>query len=157
DTEFAQDILAHLLSCGKYVHAQDVSDYLSRPDVQLKHGLQRSISPATAKRWMHKLGYRFVKKHQGLYVDGHERDDVVKYRQLVYLPAWTAVEPQMRSWTKEDIKEHFARTGRTVVVWFHDESIFYAHNWKKSQWVQDGESAQPYAKGEGISLMVADF
>ncbi|KAJ3808831.1 hypothetical protein F5876DRAFT_78334 [Lentinula aff. lateritia] len=50
DTEFAQDILAHLLTCSKYVKSQDIVDYLARPDVQLKHGLKHTVSVATAKR-----------------------------------------------------------------------------------------------------------
>lgn len=62
----------------------------------------------------------------------------------------------MRSWTQEDVEE-YENPGRRVVVWFHDESIFYAHDRKKSQWVKIGDSALPYLKGEGISLMVADF
>ncbi|KAJ3814714.1 hypothetical protein F5876DRAFT_86258 [Lentinula aff. lateritia] len=138
DTEFAQDILAHLLTCGKYVKSQDIVDYLARPDVQLKHGLKHTVSVATAKRWMRKLGYRFVKNHVGQYVDGHERDDVVKYRQTVFLPAWYSFENRMRSWDEQDLLEYSLWSGRVI-------------------WVRNNESAIPYAKGEGVSLMVADF
>src|SRR5258705_12503344 len=48
-------------------------------------------------------------------------------------------------------------TGRHTIVWFHDESIFYAHDCQKVCWVHDSETAKPYAKGEGPSVMVADF
>src|SRR6266436_2342981 len=48
-------------------------------------------------------------------------------------------------------------TGRHTIVWFHDESIFYAHDCQKVHWVHDSETAKPYAKGEGPSVMVADF
>jgi hypothetical protein len=43
-----------------------------------------------------------------------------------------------------------------VVVWYHDESTFYAHDWCKSGWVHSSETAVPYAKGKGLSQMVAD-
>jgi hypothetical protein len=44
-----------------------------------------------------------------------------------------------------------------TVIWFHDESVFYAHDHCKVCWVHDSESAKPYAKGDGASLMVSDF
>jgi len=43
------------------------------------------------------------------------------------------------------------------VTWVHDESTFYAHDQHKLRWVHSSESAKLYAKGEGASLMVADF
>jgi hypothetical protein len=46
---------------------------------------------------------------------------------------------------------------RRVIVWFHDESTFYAHDQQKKCWVHESEKAVPQAKGEGTSLMVADF
>ena len=48
-------------------------------------------------------------------------------------------------------------TGRHTVVWFHNELIFHAHDHQKVCWVHDSETAKPYAKGEGPSVMVADF
>ena len=44
-----------------------------------------------------------------------------------------------------------------LVIWFHDECIFYAHDQHIICWVHSLETAKPYAKGEGQSLMVADF
>ena len=43
------------------------------------------------------------------------------------------------------------------MLWFHDESTFYANNQRKTQWVHELETPTPYAKGEGHSLMVANF
>ena len=42
------------------------------------------------------------------------------------------------------------------MVWYHNESTFYANNQRKSGWVHSSETAIPYAKGEGPSQMVAD-
>jgi hypothetical protein len=47
--------------------------------------------------------------------------------------------------------------GKRVVIWFHNESIFYAHNHWKKGWHHKDAPAKPYVKGEGASLMVADF
>lgn len=155
DEEFAQDINLHLQSLGKYVKAHDIVTYLEQPDVQVKWGLKNTVSDSTVKRWMHKLGYWWVRKHRGLYVDGHEQEDVVHYRQLVFLPAWYQIEGRMRSWMTDNQEEPTnlprlrLKSERHIVAWFHDESIFYAHDRRESHWVRDDNSPQPYAKGEG--------
>jgi len=46
---------------------------------------------------------------------------------------------------------------RRLTIWFHDESTFYAHDQRKRHWVHNSETAVPRAKGEGVSLMVANF
>ena len=38
------------------------------------------ISEITARRWLHLLGFRLSLRKQGIYIDGHERPDVVSYR-----------------------------------------------------------------------------
>jgi len=47
--------------------------------------------------------------------------------------------------------------GHPVIAWFHDESIFYAHDQRKKGWYHKDTPAKPYAKGEAMSLMIADF
>lgn len=47
--------------------------------------------------------------------------------------------------------------GQKTVVWFHDESIFYANDRRRLCWIHKSETVVPCAKGEGASLMVADF
>ncbi|KAJ7670198.1 hypothetical protein B0H14DRAFT_3691876 [Mycena olivaceomarginata] len=137
----ADELKEHLVSIGKYVQARDIVDFLNRP---------------TSKS-------NITSNHKGQHVDGHEREDVVRYRQEVFLPAWYSMEGRMRAWTgnnmetPEDIVELINEAGKWIVVWFHDESIFYAHDRRTSQWVADDASPSPYAKGEGVSLMVADF
>jgi hypothetical protein len=39
------------------------------------------ISEATARRWLAKLGYELKEARKGVYIDGHERDDVKAYHQ----------------------------------------------------------------------------
>jgi hypothetical protein len=92
------------------------------------------------------------------YADGHECEDVVKYQSEVFLPKWHEIEKQMANWTQDNIQEFGPNLpGREVIAWFHDETIFYAHDWQKKGWYHKDAPATPYAKGEGASLMIADF
>jgi hypothetical protein len=52
---------------------------------------------------------------------------------------------------------YMAVLGNQVVIWYHDESIFYAHDPHRKAWRHKDVLIKPYIKGEGISLMVADF
>jgi hypothetical protein len=45
------------------------------------------ISKCTAHHWLIKLGWRQTIVWKGVYMDGHERNDVVEYRNKVFLPA----------------------------------------------------------------------
>ncbi|KAJ3968854.1 hypothetical protein EV361DRAFT_870518 [Lentinula raphanica] len=159
--ELAEDLKAYLVGIGKYVKAQgDIITFLNQPDIKETYHIKETIHLSTAKRWMNDLQFRWVLNHKGQYVDGHERDDVVKYRQNVFLPAWYSIESHMRSWNGEnmdELQESTDSTGHRVVVWFHNESIFYANDRRTACWVFEAASPTPYAKGEGVSLMVADF
>jgi hypothetical protein len=76
DEDFAQGIQLHLLEVAKngYVRAQDIVDYVARPEIQEQLGSKKTtISLSTAQRWMRKLDWRYGKKRNGMYVNGHER------------------------------------------------------------------------------------
>ncbi|KAG0699191.1 hypothetical protein DFH29DRAFT_877496 [Suillus ampliporus] len=64
-----------------------------------------------------------------------------------------------RKWSSVDVTqpEEGQEIGRQTVVWFHDESTFYANDRRKKCWVHTEEKATPQPKGKGSSLMVADF
>jgi hypothetical protein len=48
----------------------------------LEPGFPQKIGIETARKWMHELGFSVVQKKKGTFVDGHERDDVVNYRNI---------------------------------------------------------------------------
>jgi len=96
--DLANEIHEHLQSIGAYVRAQDVMEYLDREEVKMRLKLKKTISLSTAKRWMKLMDYRWVWNHHGQYVDGHEHDNVVDYRQNVFLRKWAAEEGKIRSW-----------------------------------------------------------
>jgi len=159
DEDVAAEIATHLQSLGPYVRALDIVHYTAIPEVRTRLNIKKTISLATAQRWMKKMGYRWTKKPSGQYVDGHERADVVYYRQSVFLPAWAELYQHTRLWTAENVEiiNEALANGRTVVVWFHDKCTFYANDRRIVRWVHKDETAVPRAKGEGASLMVADF
>lgn len=44
-------------------------------------GIRGSICERTAARWLNKLGFRVCNVQKGVYVDGHEREEVVAARK----------------------------------------------------------------------------
>ena len=47
----------------------------------LDPGFPRTESIETSRKWLHHLGFSMTGHKKGTYVDGHERSDVVEYRQ----------------------------------------------------------------------------
>ncbi|KAJ7083739.1 hypothetical protein B0H15DRAFT_802771 [Mycena belliarum] len=58
DEDLANDVCEHLQELGKFITAEKLVDYLSREDIMDKHGLDKSISVRTARRYLTELGYR---------------------------------------------------------------------------------------------------
>jgi hypothetical protein len=159
DEDLCQEISVHLQSKGKYIRALDIVHFLATPDVMARLKRTKTIGLTTARRWLQRMGYRWAREPSGQYVDGHEREDVVNYRNHVFLPALLSRVNHQRIWDANCTTELLPApiTGRQVVFWFHDESTFYAHDRRKVRWIHSSETAKPHAKGEGHSLMVADF
>jgi hypothetical protein len=58
DEDLANNIRDHLQELGKFITAEKLVEYLSREDVMEKHGLEKTISVRTARRYLNELGYR---------------------------------------------------------------------------------------------------
>jgi len=159
DETLVQDIHLHLQGVGKFVKSMDLVDFLNTPEMRERTGLTKQIHLTTAQRWMRKLDYRWQRDPKGQFVDGHEREDVVNYRQKVFLPSWSDIKAKTRDWSQvnQPNPPQSPPGERHTVVWFHDESTFYANDRRLSRWVHGDETAKPYAKGEGASQMVADL
>ncbi|KAF9461006.1 hypothetical protein BDZ94DRAFT_1374217 [Collybia nuda] len=157
DEDLAQEIQLHLQGIGPDITAHHVVEFINNPKMLTRLGRTKTISHTTATKWMSWMGYRWLYDPKGQYVDGHERADVVNYHQNVFLPAWKKFEDRTRSWTAEGIAQQDQINGHPLVIWFHDESTFYAHDHRRKKWIHKSQKAVPYAKGEGASLMVADF
>ncbi|KAH8825979.1 hypothetical protein DL96DRAFT_1466400, partial [Flagelloscypha sp. PMI_526] len=149
----------HLNNVGDYCRAQDLVDYCAQPEVLEQLGCKKTISLSTAQKWMQQMDYRWMKTPKGQYVDGHEREDVVHFRQNKFLPALQSLRSRMQQFASEDGASTEPPTSvRPVVVWYHDESTFYAHDRRTLGWFNhQRHKILPQPKGEGVSLMVADF
>ena len=56
----------------------------------------------TSRRWMHQVGYKYGVWKKGVFIDGHERNDVVRYR-IEFLKRAEALEPRMKSYSGDDM------------------------------------------------------
>ncbi|KAJ7670285.1 hypothetical protein B0H17DRAFT_948860, partial [Mycena rosella] len=159
DKDLANDIREHLQELGKFITADKLVDYLSREDVMDKHGLDKKISVRMARRYLNDLGYRFTAEKKGQYSDGHERDNVVYYREEVYLPSLKGFQDHSCMFDADgSVTTPSLPPGvRRTVIWYHDESIFYAHDRRRKSWYHKDANAIPYKKGDGASYMVADY
>ena len=137
DEDFSCGLTLYLLKISKNssVRAQDIVDYMQLPDVQEKlggSGLKSKISLWTAQRWLRKIGWRYGRKRNGMYIDGHEREDVVKYRKA-FVTRWAEYEKRMtlhdNNGNTVSIPNGFAveQVGRfRFILLTHDESTFFA-------------------------------
>jgi len=165
DEDFKRDIQLHLTKIAKkgYIRAQDIVDYVATPEVQARLGTRaRGIHIRTAQRWLHKISCRYTQKKKGMYVDGHERDDVVEYRKKI-VERWKEYEKRFIIYDN-DGNIHSTPTGFPVpqrafrlILVTHDESTFYENDRRKLQWVSEKTKAVAKKKGEGQSLMASDF
>jgi len=158
-------IQLHLQALTKdnYIRAEDIVDFIRTPDIQDYLGKrQTNISVRTAWCWLRRLDWRYQKKKMVMYLDGHEREDVVTYRKA-FLERWAEYEKWMVTYDKDGLVNTsptgFAVPGgcfRLVLV-THNESTFYANDRCKTRWTHASETPTPERKGEGTSLMVSDF
>jgi hypothetical protein len=113
----------------------------------------------TARRWLEKLRFSWRRVQKGIYVDGHERADVVQYRQEVFLPAFEEIRPFLVTWGEEGrivMSQNLPPGQKPLVVVTHDESTFNANDGKRELWMEDGkQSLRPKARGKG--LVISDF
>ena len=52
------------------------------PNSTLEPGFPRQISVETARKWLHEMGFEVLTARKGLFIDGHERTDVVESRAI---------------------------------------------------------------------------
>ncbi|KAB5588529.1 hypothetical protein CTheo_8030 [Ceratobasidium theobromae] len=91
-------------------------------------------------------------------LDEHEREDVVEYRQNTCLKKWKEMEPRMQSYARVEFEyTYMDPIIRRIVVWYHDECTFSAHNKRLLLWILLSASPEPSKKGEGRALMVSDL
>ena len=79
------------------------------------------------RRWLIKLGWRHTLIKKGVYMDGHEHEDVIKYQNDFFLPAMAKFEAWMVHYKGPKLKPvaPMLQPGeKEIIPNFHDESTF---------------------------------
>ena len=76
---------------------------------------------------------------KGVYMDGHERPDVVEYRKNTFLPLMALHEKKMVQWVMNEsrlvrIEPDLGPDEKRVIAIFQDESSFHANEYKQTAW-----------------------
>ncbi|PBK94278.1 hypothetical protein ARMGADRAFT_1045736 [Armillaria gallica] len=146
--DLTQDINLHLQELGKDITAEKVVNLLASLEIRAKHGITRTISVRTARCYLRALGYHYTQPAK----------DVVWDRDKVFIPKIKKLRDRMQIFDKDGNPIDSVRPdGKRVVLWFHNKSIFYAHDRRRKTWYHKDAAAKPYQKGEGASLMIVDF
>ncbi|KAJ3978884.1 hypothetical protein F5890DRAFT_1559520 [Lentinula detonsa] len=124
-------------------------------------GVQRAspLCVRTARRWLVVLGWRLTVLRKGVYMDGHQRVDVVKYWEEVFLPAMAKYECRMARYEGPDQKRVppiLLPGEKEIIAQFHDESGLHALEYKSKVWLASGQSVLQ-KKGRGRIIHVSDF
>ena len=128
--------------------------------VQHHPQIKQQISVRTATRWLHALGFHPSQSHKGVYLDGHERADVVEYRKL-YLRKLEILEathapPPLCSDDPIRVHQEEDESKKKLVLIYHDESTFHSNDGQGWLWAEAGK--QPIRpKGQGRGIMISDF
>lgn len=128
------------------------------PRIQLKVG--KGISLTTARRWLRNEGFRYISHQKGLYFDGHDRPDVLAYRQKEFLPTMAAHTRRLVQYVVGDVdrevgppvdldpesgmpvKFHhldFNFVERCLVLCAHDEMTAQGNDAQDKNWVFESQ------------------
>ena len=130
------------------------------PNSFVPPGCPSSIKPRTAVKWLHDLGFRPQPHKKGVYIDGHERSDVIDYRALFLKKLDILEQTHLPPPLCPDGLTRFTvgnpEFSRHLVLIYHDECIFHANEGESVLWAEEGKvPIRPKTQGRG--LMVSDF
>ena len=103
----------------------------------------------TAKSWMFELGFFMTEVKKGLYFDGHQREDVVKYRKKYLSHLMSVFEGDMI-----EIEPVLTPGQKKIIMINHDKSRIAANDGKKTLYLEESENILQ-KKGAGTCLMVS--
>lgn len=118
------------------------------------------INERTATRWLHLLNFRLGdSSKKGMYLDGHERADVVDYRKK-FLLRMDEYQKRMPVYVGDEMETtilpELSDDVKPLIFVVHDESCFQSNDGGKTGWF-DENRRQIRPKGSGKSLMVSAF
>jgi hypothetical protein len=124
----------------------------------------KEIGRIATYNWLLRLGFYKLEVKKGVYVDGHEREDVIAYRQEVFLPLMAELDSYTRQYEENDdgtwktIEPILPPGVQRHVIYCYDESCFYRHDYKKIIWLDRITKQQKMlGKSKGKLIHVSDF
>ena len=132
DEDVAQELRERLAEKAKsgFLKTEDVCDIIASDAIQgifTRLGVNKPrISLSTAHRWLARLDWKYGKKMNGMYIDGHEQDDMVAYRD-VFVNRWAEYDRRFHIWNNGDVDAttHPPCNPLPLILVTHDESTFY--------------------------------
>ena len=112
----------------------------------------QDISTKTAARWMKVLGFFPTKASKGWFTDGHERPDVVEYRERFIadiMPKFKRMTGYTGNKCETEIRPVLEDGEREFVIITHDEVTFYSNEGRQFFWLEM-ERRNFYQKLEGL-------
>jgi hypothetical protein len=97
DEDIAEEMRGRMMekANGGFLKAEDVVDIVASPGMQAifacKGITKATISVRMGLCWLERLGWTYGKLSNGMYLDGHEREDVVDYRKA-FVEQWMGYE-----------------------------------------------------------------
>lgn len=131
DEDFKQRVTQYLRANKFTVTIQQFVKFIEDEAIpSLGIETRKTIDEATARRWLHHLGWDYKDHSKDIYFDGHEREDVVAYRSE-FLKQMASLRPRIAVYEGQNMDQVISPTLSNVpelVPITHDESIFYANN-----------------------------
>ena len=145
-------------------------------DLQAASSTPPSIGITTARKWLLRLGFTVQKSGTGMFIDGHDRPDVVDARSRYLAESEVAYARGYNFFNQDEIstsldefqdtsfRRSFGQMGgqlklgntNPAIVYQHDEVVYNA-NCAQSQYWGDGSFSMRTKKSQGQGRMVSDF
>ena len=148
DEDITSEMKVQMVEKSKkgFIKVEDIANLVASPEMQVvfseKGICKPSISMRMANRWLQKLDWRYQRARNGMYIDGHERENVVAY-QCAFVEWWKFYDKHFHKWD-DNGRELPCPIGfplpdngpfRLVLI-THNESTFYQNDRCKIAWAQ---------------------
>lgn len=157
DEDVIEQSLSFIRKNGNKVTPREYKKFINK-DLLSGIAHNKSISYQTARIWLHKLGLKPQSHKKGIYYDGHEREDVIRYREK-FLEEMQIYEKYMPVFEGENMEQKdpiLLENEKLHIFIVHDECLFYANDDRPIVWAPLGEPPLR-KKGQGKSIMVSEF
>ena len=111
--------------------AEDRTSWIHQCLLKRKNEGKLSITTSTAVRWLKRLGFQWREVRKGIFLDGHEKEDVVDYRTHTFIPEWSRLEKYMPTWDEDGslIPPRVIELGKRLLIpCTHDECTFHSND-----------------------------